>query len=48
MFKLFKGGDIDKFLYTDQFIFTSENGGNKLSVFSSKLCQLKNDMVIYF
>lgn len=46
MYKLIKGGDIEKFLFTDQFIFTSENGGTKLSVYSSNLCQLKNDTVI--
>ncbi|XP_060880843.1 uncharacterized protein LOC132952538 [Metopolophium dirhodum] len=44
VYKLFKGGDIEKFLYTDQFIFTSENGGTKLSVYSSNLCLLKSDM----
>ena len=48
MYKLSKGGDIEKFLYTDQFIFISENGGTKLSVYSSNLCQLKSDMVICF
>lgn len=48
VYKLFKGGDIEKFLYTDQFIYTSENGGNKLSVYSSNLCQFKNDGVMYF
>ncbi|VVC41224.1 Hypothetical protein CINCED_3A001036 [Cinara cedri] len=44
VYKLFKEGELEKFLYTDQFIFTSENGGTKLSVYSSNLCQLKNDV----
>lgn len=46
MYKLLNEGDIEKFLYTDQFIYTSENGGTKFSVYSSNLCQLKSDVVI--
>jgi len=47
VYKLFKE-EIEKFLYTDQFIYTSENGGTILNVYSSNLCQLKSDGVIYF
>lgn len=41
-------GDVEQFLYTDQFVFTSENGGEKMNVYSTNLCQLKSDEVIYF
>ncbi|XP_025416590.1 uncharacterized protein LOC112687852 isoform X2 [Sipha flava] len=44
IYKLFKGEEIENFLYTDQFIFISQNGGTKLNVYSSNLCQLKSDV----
>ncbi|XP_050536531.1 uncharacterized protein LOC126902890 isoform X2 [Daktulosphaira vitifoliae] len=42
VFKLLKG-EIEHFLYTDQYIYTIEEGGAKLNVYFSNLCQLKSD-----
>ncbi|XP_050430653.1 uncharacterized protein LOC126839387 isoform X2 [Adelges cooleyi] len=43
VFKLLKG-DIEKFLYTDHYIYTTEDNGTKLNVYSSNLSQLKSDI----
>lgn len=47
IYKLFKKENIEKFLYTDQFIYTSENSGTTLNIYSSSLSLLKSDMVIH-